>query len=119
MTKKTEPEDHDIVLMHSPTEDGEGYNALRSRPGRLDLAEIRPVREGSDVSRNEVISLKPRDEAPFMADVETVYSPEEIEENHRSLGGHAGPPRIATRAYRDNWSGIFRSKTRNKNTLLN
>lgn len=118
MKEKKEP-DHDIVMLHSPTEDGEGVRALRSRPGRVDLAEIRPLKEGVDVSHNEVISLKPHDDAPFLCDVDTVYSPEEIEDRDKGASPRGGPPKVSSEAFRKNWGQIFKARGGSKKHLLN
>jgi len=54
----------DVVLLCNPTPDGEGVNALRARKNRLELAEIRPLREGQPIVAGEVARLKPRQEMP-------------------------------------------------------
>jgi hypothetical protein len=102
MHRRTAEDDHDVVLLHGTTDDGEGLKALRSRPGRLDLAEIRPVHEGQHVGEHELVSLRPR-EVPVVCDVDVVYRPgDEME-----AADHAGPARVATDAYRMNWEAIF------------
>ena len=97
---------HDVVLLHSRTEDGEGIRALRSRPRRLELAEIRPTRPGKPIS-GELVRLHPRKETPLLCDVEVQYS---AEESGGDATGHDGPPRVATRSYRDNWEMVFGKK---------
>jgi hypothetical protein len=91
---------HDVVLIHGSTEDGKGVRALRSRPGRLDLAELRPLTSGQDIQATEVVRLQRRDESPMLWDVDVQWDP-------RRDGGHAGPPRVASAAYRRNWEQIF------------
>ena len=55
----------DVVLMHGPTEDGEGARVLRARPGRLDAGEVRPVREGKPLGGGgEIVRLEQRADAP-------------------------------------------------------
>jgi len=120
MSEKNDNEhEHDLVMLHGPTDDGEGVTALRSRSGKMELAEIRPMKDGVDVSRNEIVSLKPHEDAPFLCDVETVYSPEEIEESDRGANAHAGPPRVSSDSYRKNWGKIFTAKRGAKKPLLN
>ena len=63
----------DVVLLCSPTADGEGVNALRARKNRVELAEIRPLKEGQPVVAGEVARLKPREEMPGVCDVEVTY----------------------------------------------
>ncbi len=89
-------EKHDVVLVGPPTEDGEGRTALRSRPGRLDLAELRPAVEGRDIGDGELVHLKAR-EAPNIFDVDVLYGE----------GERAGPPRVASDAFRDGWELVF------------
>jgi hypothetical protein len=93
----------DVVLLSGTTEDGEGLRALRSRPGRLDLAEIRPVSEGQHIGESELISLHPR-QIPILCDVKVHYDPEQ---DGPQDSPHAGPARVASRAYRQNWDQVF------------
>ena len=93
--------DHDVVLLHSRTEDGQGVRALRSRPSKLELTEIRPIKEGKPLMAGEVVRLRPRQESPLLCDVDVEYSLE------TEGGDHDGPPRVASRAYRDNWDAVF------------
>ena len=103
--KKPEP-DHDVVLVHGRTEDGQGLRALRSRPDRLDLAELRPLRSGQPIQgAGEVVRLRQRGESPLLYDVDVQYHGEE-------QGGTGGPPQVATQRYRDNWEAIFGKKRR-------
>lgn len=95
----------DVVLLCSPTADGEGVNALRARKNRVELAEIRPLKEGQPVVAGEVARLKPREEMPGVCDVEVTY---EVPRPPTS-SAHAGPPRISSAAYRQNWDSAFKS----------
>ena len=62
---------HDIVLVHGRTQDGEGLRALRSRSERLELAEIRPARDGQPLQGSaELVQLRPRKESPLLYDVD-------------------------------------------------
>jgi hypothetical protein len=88
------------VLIHGSTEDSRGVRALRSRPGRLELTELRPLREGCDVGSTEVVRLRSRRESPLLWDVDVEWDP-------RSDGGHAGPARVSSAAYRRNWEQVF------------
>ena len=118
MGKKEEQADRDVVILHSVTSDGKAINALRSRSGRLDMAELRPLKDGQDVSHSEVVKLKPHKDMPIVCDVDVLYSPE-----HRESGStdHAGPPVVSTDAYRKNWNRVFSTSVRKKpkNHLLN
>ena len=105
--KSREPTDHDVMLLHSPTEDGEVVRALRFRPGRLDMTELHPVRDGQAVGDGELLKLTPKEKAPFFCDVDVLYSPED--QSQTSLSSHAGPARVTSHAYRQNWDRVFGS----------
>jgi len=105
MTGPANEKKHDVVLVGPPTEDGEGHSALRSRPGRLDLAEIRPAVEGRDIGNGELVRLKSLG-PPNLYNVDVLYG----EEDRAAKGpaaDHAGPPRVASDAYRESWEQIF------------
>ena len=113
---KAEPDtEHDVVLVHGKTPDGKGLRVLRSRPQRLELAELRPVREGTPLNGRELLQLKRRAERVPLFDVEVLHDGRPAEAGS-SEGppagsghalGHAGPPRAATSSYRANWDRIF------------
>jgi hypothetical protein len=94
----TKPED--VVLLHSPTEDGEGVRVLRAREARLEVGEVRPLREGKPIA-GEVVKLTPREGAPRVCDVE-VMTKVEPESSARK-----GPAQVASHAYRASWERIF------------
>ena len=106
MSNPSKEKSHDVVLLHSPTDDGNGLRALRSRPGRVELAEIRPLKEGKPLdTAAEVVSLHPRKESPLLWDVAVQYSPRQA-----SSSEHSGPPRFTTGQYRGNWEAVFGKK---------
>jgi len=111
--KDSKPRPHDVLLVHGPTADGRGVRALRSRPNRLDLAELRPVKEGQPLlPGGEIVALKRREESPLLWDVDvqcqlgesTAATATASESQDR---GHAGPAQVATERYRENWESIF------------
>ncbi len=105
----------DVVLVHGPTEDGAGVRALRSRPGKLELAELRPVKEGQPLAAREIVSLRRRKESPLLYDVKTLYAAEEETRGAAGSTGHEGPARVSSSRYRDGWEAIFaRKKTKPK-----
>jgi len=79
------PEDRDgsedVVYLVGATEDGEGMNALRSRGGEIEIAQIRALEEGESIVGSELVSLRPR-ELPFVCDVEVIHD----------AGRRASPP---------------------------
>lgn len=99
--KAPAPPAHDLVLVHGRTDDGEGLRAIRSRPDRLELAELRPLREGRPIGEHEVVALHRRAESPVLWDVEVQYDPK------APATGHEGPARVTSRRYRENWDAIF------------
>jgi hypothetical protein len=117
------PEGSDVVLVHGVTEDKKGLRVLRSRAGSLEVGEVRPIVEGQPI-HSDVVRLRPRKEAPFLCDVETTYSPGEKNAPRKTRGADApeagnqaqgraprvGPPQVASRAYRDNWEQIYRTR---------
>ncbi len=97
----------DVVLVHSPTEDGEGARVLRARPGRIDAGEVRPMREGRPlVAGGEVVRLERRADAPALFDVRVEY---EVPPASAASHAQGGPPQVATRAYRESWELTFGS----------
>lgn len=99
------PADQDVVLLCSPTPDGEGVNALRARKDRLEVAEIRPLKEGQPVVSGEVARLKPREEMPLVCDVDVTYKAPALP----APSDHAGPARISSQTFRKNWDKVFKS----------
>ena len=105
--KKPPVEDHDVVLVHGRTEDGQGLRALRSRPGKLEVAEIRKLQKGKPLTSGELVSLKPREESPLLWDVDVQYS---VGEESSTVG----PPKVTSQKYRSNWDTVFGKKRRQR-----
>lgn len=102
----------DVVLVHSPTEDGKGARVLRLREESIEAGEVRPLEDGKPIT-GEILKLKPRDEAGRVCDVEVLVP--------RSSPGQRpttkGPAQVASPDYRDNWSRIFAADLDPKRTL--
>ncbi|MBI5536440.1 MAG: hypothetical protein HY898_27205 [Deltaproteobacteria bacterium] len=98
--KEADADKHDVVLVHGQTEDGEGVRVLRSRPGKIEAAELRAIKQGVPIQGAEVVRLRERDGSPVLWDVEVEY-------DGRDEASHKGPSRVSSRAYRDNWDRIF------------
>jgi hypothetical protein len=107
----------DVVLMHGPTEDGEGARVLRARPGRLDAGEVRPMREGRPLGvGGEVVRLEPRVDAPALYDVQVEYTvPSPSPDREAGPPVRTGPAQVATPAYRDNWDHTFGTRRKQLN----
>jgi len=113
----SKPEDRpaDVVLLQGATEDGAGYRGLRAREGRLEVAEIRPTRDGQPLQGAELVTLHPRPQFPLLCDVEVLYRREAAEpEKEPAASGtrHEGPARVSSRSYRKNWDQVFRGAPR-------
>ena len=132
--ERNDGEPFDVVLLHGPTDDGEGARVLRARPGRLDAGEVRPMREGLPISPGgEVVRLQPRPGAPAVYDVAVEWKVPATEGTPTGattsrqapaaaalpaeLGarGQSGPAQVATRAYRDNWELTFGARRKQLN----
>ena len=106
MTKKDEPaaKAEDVLLLHSPTADGEGIRVLRARENRLETGEVRAMKEGQPLIGGEIVKLAPREGAPQVCDVEVL---QKIEPPEARLRATTKPAQVATRAYRESWDRIF------------
>jgi len=98
------PKGEDVLLLHSPTEDGEGIRVLRARENRIETGEVRAMKEGKPLVGGEIVKLAPREGAPQVCDVEVVQKLEPVRDGVRDS---TKPAQVATRAYRDSWDRIF------------
>lgn len=123
-----ERDDGDVVLLHSPTESGDGIRVVRKRQDTIELGELRPMREGQPI-HGDVVRLTPREESALLFDCEVVVpspSRQDPQENKPSAAAapaalpekaapaavaHKGPPRVTTDAYRGGWDAIFGKRT--------
>lgn len=97
-------DDFDVVMLHSPTDDGEGAKVLRARPGRLDAGEVRPLQDGKPLhAGGEVVRLEPRAEGKPVYDVKVQHVVPETRASTK-------PVQVATRQYRDSWDRTFGAK---------
>ena len=94
----------DVVLLHSPTDDGNGMKVLRAREGKIETGEVRPLEEGKPLT-GDVVTLCPREGTPRGCDVKVQYQAKP--ETKPGAKAHAGPAQVATDTYRDNWETIF------------
>jgi hypothetical protein len=98
----------DVVLLHGPTEDGEGARVLRARGERFEAGEVRPMREGAPLApRSEVVRLTPRRESPALFDVHVEHEVPPVPAETSRPTSKAGPPQVATREYRESWERTF------------
>ncbi|KYF48240.1 hypothetical protein BE08_25960 [Sorangium cellulosum] len=117
MGKDEPPEKHDkpapaatqdVVFIHSPVEQGEGFRVIRSREDRIEVGELRPTEHGRPLT-GELVKLTQRSEHARLFDVEVLLPAPRAAEPPRS-----GPAQVATDAYRTNWEAIFGPREENK-----
>ncbi len=104
--KTSEGTDFDVVVVHGATGDGEGAKVLRFRPGQLEAGEVRPMRDGQPLAPGgEVVRLVERPDAACVYDVKVDCKVPSLPASSDARA--AGPPQVATRAYRDSWERTF------------
>jgi len=100
----------DVVLLHSPTEDGKGAHVLRKRLGRVEVGQVRAVEHGKPL-HGDLVRLVPREGSPLLYDVKVELAAAEAErEEARPRAARrerGGPPRVASSAYRSGWDSTF------------
>lgn len=113
----------DVVLVNGQTE--HGLSVVRLRDERIEVGELRDVREGSPIY-GELVKLSPRAEHPRMFDAEVIARgpeaqaqapaaivktppalPERASGVEHDAGRHKGPPRVTTEAFREGWESVF------------
>jgi hypothetical protein len=115
----------DVVLLHSPTESGDGVRVIRKRDETIELGELRPMREGQPI-HGDVVRLKQREEHALLFDCEVMVprptpkeaAPPEPQKAAPHLA-HKGPARVTSDAYRGGWEAIFGNKAPGSNESLN
>jgi hypothetical protein len=94
---------YDVVMVAGRTDDGEGAQVVRARPGRVEAGEVRPIKEGRPLSAGEVVRLEPRQDAPALYDVHV----EHVVKPTDAKTAHNGPAQVATEEYRTSWERTF------------
>jgi hypothetical protein len=117
-TKPPPKASEDVVLLHSPTPDGEGARVVRFRDERVEVGEVRPLKEGKPLAPSgEVVALKPRKGAPWLCDVDVTYRPKpagNASADRTDTDGATrarGPAQVASPRYRANWESIFGARS--------
>jgi hypothetical protein len=95
--------EYDVVMVAGRTEDGEGAQVLRARPGRVEAGEVRPMKEGRPLTTGEVVRLEQRKDAPALYDVHV----EHVVSSSAAKAPHNGPAQVATDEYRASWERTF------------
>ena len=99
----------DVALVYG--KDGQGVHLLRRRSpdAPIEAGVIQSLVEGRPIT-GEVVSLRPRADAPFVFDVKT-----ELESPHPHIAAD-GPSQVATDSYREGWDKIWgRKRARSAN----
>jgi hypothetical protein len=95
--------DDDLLFVHSPVEQGEGYRVIRKHKQAIEVGEIRSVKEGRPL-HGELVKLTQRAEHAQLFNVEVVVPREDLTPGTRR---GTGPAQVASEAYRENWDMIF------------
>ncbi len=126
---KSDPPAFDVAVLGGETEDGEGRRVLRLRPDGAAIGEIRPLKEGKPITGGEIVSLKPREQSPWVCDVDVEHRLPARSAGKEAAAGEGeakvaeagardkGPAQVATPAYRESWERIF--GTRDPKRVLN
>ena len=88
--------------------DEHGVHILRRRSegAPLEAGVLQPLVEGKPIS-GEVVSMKQRQEAPFLFDVKT-----EVAARDEAAPDASGPAQVATDSYRRGWEAIWGRRSR-------
>jgi hypothetical protein len=92
--------------------DEHGLHILRRREegGPIEAGLVRPLEDGKPIT-GEVISMRQRDDVPFLFDVTTELP------NSAAEAPAKGPAQVATNSYREGWDAIWGRRSRSSNAL--
>jgi hypothetical protein len=108
-TEKSE----DVALVCGVSDDGQGLEIIRKRGERIEAGTVRRLEQGKPI-HGELVRLRPRENAPFLCDVEVELGG--AERPAPLLG--SGPAQVATDTYRKNWDAIYGGRSK-QGSLLN
>ncbi len=91
----------DLALIVDRTDDLQGFQIIRARVAErtVEFGTLRPLRHGKPIE-GELVSLRPRKDAPFVYDVKT-----ELPDTRRPTSD--GPAQVASPEYRKGWDAIW------------
>ncbi len=89
----------DVVFAYRKTDEGDGFQVIRSRDNRLEIGEVRELCDGKPI-RGDIVKLSPIAGRDRLFDVEVVMEASRIRAT-------TGPPQVSTEAYRQQWEAIF------------
>ncbi len=90
----------DVVLVGDRVSETGGYRVLRQREDRIEVGELRALKQGQPLS-GEVVQLHPTETH------DRVFHCETLHEAEASGPRGPGPAQVATANYRQNWEQIF------------
>jgi hypothetical protein len=102
--------DEDILFVHSPVEQGEGYRVIRRHKQSVEVGEIRNLKEGRPL-QGDLVRLTQRAEHARLFNVEVILGRDQLPAATRQ---GTGPAQVASEAYRDNWDAIFGAREPSK-----
>jgi hypothetical protein len=109
-TRKTKPF-QDVAAVCGKDEHGLHILRRREEDGPIEAGIVRPLEEGKPIS-GEVISMRQRDDVPFLFDVTTEVSTHSEDDTSAN-----GPAQVASDSYRRGWDAIWGQRTRSPRAL--
>ena len=100
-------EPRDVMFVVGRDADGD-VGVIRKRDDRFEIGRLQEAKEGVPIC-GELVSLRRRPEHAQLFDVEVVH-------DGRVAAARSGPPRVSTKAYRENWDRIFGDRPRDRAT---
>ena len=94
----------DVAWVQGFDEQRKELHILRQRNRTVEAGIVRPIEEGRPID-GDLVRLTPRPEFPLLCDVEEVLQHPDRPKDPPP--GHAGPPMVASEAYRRGWDAAF------------
>jgi hypothetical protein len=104
-------EGRDVLFAYSKTESGDGFRVIRSRDDRIELGEVRELRDSKPV-HGDIVKLSP------VAGQDKLYDVEVLMEGPKTRST-SGPVRVSNEGYRQQWEAIFGSQPSTDPSELN
>jgi hypothetical protein len=98
----------DIAVVCGKDEHGLHILRRRSEDGPIEAALAQPLTEGRPI-RGEVISMRQREDVPFVFDVKTELETGDSAGHAEGAETKDGPAQVATNSYRAGWDAIWGS----------
>ena len=99
----------DVAAVFGKDERGLHILRRRAKDGEIEAGIVQPLVEGKPVS-GEVITLRRREDIPFLFDVKTEWAePTTAEPTESST---SGPAQVATDSYRRGWDAVWGRRPR-------